>query len=504
MVLVPHEDDDLAVAGQMIYAAMQNKQKIKVVFTTNGDYYKKEGAIRIREAKRALGVLGVDEKDIIFLGYGDSVHGNVHLYNAPENETVCSFNGNDETYGTEDTPEFSMAEYGVHHSFTRANYKNDLKSVVKKYLPDILITTDWDNHMDHLALSLMLDEILGELLKEEVEYRPLVLKGLAYNGKWEGRADYYEAENITENYNAAIGTERVHPLNKWDERIRFKAPEKCDTPLLKNNILYKAACEYRSQSADLKGPQFINRDVVYWRRPTESLTYRAKFYGSSGEVSFLNDFKCADCSDIVYGADNYDKGIWIPDIADEKKQVTIVLEKPEYISEIHLFESSYTGGRITNVKIALNGNESVFNSGELLHDGGRTVIMVPEEVRKRIRAATIELQVESFEGGKAGLTEIEVYGERKALEQYALPLPIWENERDLPRKQSVPFIRGHAEQIRYHVVKYGRVRIWPWKYFLMKTYPKLNESDGFPVFFKMHICFLFQKLFEKIKKRRYN
>jgi LmbE family N-acetylglucosaminyl deacetylase len=66
MILVPHEDDDLAIAGSMIYGAVQKKQKIKIVFTTNGDYYKKEGAIRIHEAKCALGVLGVEKKNILF------------------------------------------------------------------------------------------------------------------------------------------------------------------------------------------------------------------------------------------------------------------------------------------------------------------------------------------------------------------------------------------------------------------------------------------------------
>lgn len=55
LVIVPHEDDELAIAGAMIYGAVQQKMNIKVVFVTNGDYYRHEGIIRIREAEEALG-----------------------------------------------------------------------------------------------------------------------------------------------------------------------------------------------------------------------------------------------------------------------------------------------------------------------------------------------------------------------------------------------------------------------------------------------------------------
>ena len=72
LVIVPHEDDELAIAGAMIYGAVQQNMRIKVVFVTNGDYFGHEGIIRIKEAGKALGELGVTPEDIIFLGYGES------------------------------------------------------------------------------------------------------------------------------------------------------------------------------------------------------------------------------------------------------------------------------------------------------------------------------------------------------------------------------------------------------------------------------------------------
>ena len=298
LVIVPHEDDELAIAGAMIYGAVQQNMRIKVVFVTNGDYFGHEGTIRIKEAGKALGELGVTPEDIIFLGYGDQTQ-TKHLYNSAPDELVASYNGKTETYGTEQTPEFAMTEYGVHHAYTRENYKSDIKAVIAKYHPKILVTTDWDNHMDHLALSLMVDEVLGELLKEEKLWHPLVLKAQAYNGKWEGHADYYHDKNVTELVNEADGTDHIHPMDKWEERIRFAVPRQCRTALIRKNVLYKAAKQYHSQSVDLKAIQFINLDMVYWRRPTESLTYHADIEVSSGNAAYLNDFKCADCSDII-------------------------------------------------------------------------------------------------------------------------------------------------------------------------------------------------------------
>ena len=41
-----------------------------------------------------------------------------------------------------------------------------------------------------------------------------------------------------------------------------------------------------------------NSDVVFWQRRTDSLSYRAKVEVSSGNGSYLNDFKIVDSSDI--------------------------------------------------------------------------------------------------------------------------------------------------------------------------------------------------------------
>lgn len=491
LVLVPHEDDELAIAGAALYGAVRRGMQVKVVFATNGDFFLHEGPIRIREAKRALNVLGIKEEDIIFLGYGDQTK-TKHLYNSAPDEAVPSYNGNCKTYGTPETPEFAWTEYGTHHAYTRENYKNDIKAVIEKYRPETIITTDWDNHMDHLALSLMLDEVMGELLKENGSYCPLILKAQAYTGKWEGRADYYENRNMTEHVNLADGTEHVHPLNRWEDRIRFSVPSECKTALLRDNILYKAAKEYRSQSVDLKAPQFINRDMVYWRRPTQSLSYRADITVSSGESRFLNDFKCADCSDIVNGMWNYDSGVWVPNEDDTEKKITITLENPSKIKEIHFFENPSEGNCIFDMKILFSPGGQM-HTGELAHDGSRTVIKVPD--MEAVEKITVFL--EKTKGDAAGLTEVEIYDRALPVDPYRFPLPLWEDGKEESSGQKKTFTAAW-EKKWFQFITYGRVRLWPDKYFLMKRYPDLKETDNAFVFCKAYLRFVLEKLKEKI------
>ena len=86
LIIAPHQDDELAIAGSLMIQLNEMKRyEIYVLFTTNGDWYQDEAYIRLHESVEALSVLGVDEEHIILLGYGDQWMGNQHLYNAEEN-----------------------------------------------------------------------------------------------------------------------------------------------------------------------------------------------------------------------------------------------------------------------------------------------------------------------------------------------------------------------------------------------------------------------------------
>ena len=71
LVLAPHPDDELLIAGALIYTLKKKQYDITVAYFTNGDSSSGQGIIRIQEAIDALNVLGVREKNIQFLGYGN-------------------------------------------------------------------------------------------------------------------------------------------------------------------------------------------------------------------------------------------------------------------------------------------------------------------------------------------------------------------------------------------------------------------------------------------------
>lgn len=491
LVIAPHEDDELVIAGPMLYAAVQKKMSVKVVFVTNGDYNSHEGPIRMREAVNSLGVLGVSKENIVFLGYGDQTQGR-HLYNGRKKEVICSHSGRNHTYGTKDYEDFALLEYGKHHPYSREYYKMDIKEILKRFQADVVITTDWDDHMDHIGLSLMVDECMGELLKE-TSYQPLLLKAQAYTGKWEGDPDYYSPQNLTRNINRSFGTEKVHPLNKWEDRIRFAVPGRCNTMLLKDNVLYRAAKEYKSQGADIKALQFINSDIVYWRRRTEGLTYHSKITVSSGQGNYLNDFKCLDCSDIVSDYRNYDTGIWVPEADDNEKTILIEFDGMQQITEICLYENPDRNSHIRNIYIEFSDGSGL-ETGELQTDGSCTRIFL----RQKINTNVIKLRVLDHEGEMAGLTEVEVYAVQRELTDYPLPLSIWTEEaaKAVPKRNN---LRCRMEMLKLEIIKRGRGRIWPNRWLLMQKYEGLQEQDPLWRFWKKQIRFIFDRIYMKTK-----
>lgn len=70
MIIVPHEDDEINVAGATIKNYTDAGSNVVVVFTTNGDY-NGLGELRIDEAVNAMVELGVKKENVLFLGYGD-------------------------------------------------------------------------------------------------------------------------------------------------------------------------------------------------------------------------------------------------------------------------------------------------------------------------------------------------------------------------------------------------------------------------------------------------
>ncbi|MFA5357023.1 MAG: PIG-L family deacetylase [Candidatus Omnitrophota bacterium] len=175
LILAPHPDDEAIACAGIIQQALSSGAQVKVTYLTNGDHnqiafivYEKRltfrkgefihmGEVRQKEAIKAMEILGVDSKDLIFLGYPD--FGTFTI--------LKRFWGDTKPYKSMLT-KISSVPYKENLSYG-APYKgesilSDLKSVLREYAPTkIFVSHPADANSDHKALYLFLQVALRDL-----------------------------------------------------------------------------------------------------------------------------------------------------------------------------------------------------------------------------------------------------------------------------------------------------------------------------------------------------
>lgn len=398
MLVVPHQDDDLNILGGTLEEYARYGSELYPVFVTNGDFAGLT-EIRYQEALEVFDSLGVPAENVTFLGYGDSwKEGGSHLYNAPSGQVMESYIGRTATYGTAAHP-----AYREGREYTIDNLMEDLKAVILEYRPDVIFCSDYDHHIDHKAVTLVFDKVMGMLLKEHPDYRPVVYKAYAYGTAWEAEPDYY-ADNIlsTKNlYDASYGQKPV--VYHWEERIRFPVAAQTLSRSLVGSQAYQRLAIYESQGAQLMAAKVINGDRVAWQRHTASLCLLGEVSVSSGNGALLNDFMLIDNHDLVDEGHLPLDGVWIPEEKDLHRTVTVTLKEPTDLSSIVLYDHPGEEENVRNAVIGFDDGTSV-ETGALDPAGAATRITVD---RKAVTAFTVTLT--ETEGLQAGLSEIEAF-----------------------------------------------------------------------------------------------
>lgn len=400
MVFVPHEDDDINLMGGVIEQYVKYGSEIYIVFATNGDGDKrydmsKMGYIRINEAIKSLSLLGVPEKNIIFLGYGDG-WGEVgpHIYNANPDEILTSTSGRVSTFATKDHPAFREDK-----SYTCSNYYDDIKQVILEYMPDVIFCIDYDTHNDHRALSMLFEKAVGEILKT-TDYKPIIYKGYGYRTAWGAPQDFYDCINILSTVNHCSDNDVV--IFDWNERVRIPIDVGSIDRNLKYAKLYSALSLYASQHANECSSSIINGDKVFWHRRTDSLLYNAEISVSSGDKTKLTDFMLLDCDDLMQHGERPFDGVWHPDEDDDKKSICVTLDKKMYIDNIVLYDNPSPVDNILNAVITLDDG-TIIETGKLNLHGEATIISINKQFQ------SFCIRIDKYEGDKFGFSEIEAY-----------------------------------------------------------------------------------------------
>lgn len=332
LVIAPHPDDEINIAGQLIYKLKKTySTNIDILFITNGDYYSNEKNVRLKESVSALSILGIQETSIHFLGYADGWKGK-HIYDADPFETCKARDGREYTVALDGHAEIHKQRCGSHALMNKSNMLKDLEDFILDRVPDIIITTDYDNHPDHRATLLIVEEVLKTIVVKRNGYHPLLLTKFAYNGVWYGKDDYYTYDRTClENT-----SELENPFLLWDERIEIPVDGACLTQKLKDNIVYKALKQYRIELADSRASRICNSDDIYWAYRTDNLALGATVNVSSGNGNYINDNKRFDTSSIMSAA-LFDRGFWKPDAIDQSPTISLKWDQEAYISFIDIY-----------------------------------------------------------------------------------------------------------------------------------------------------------------------
>ena len=395
LVVVPHEDDELNVAGGIFEQYLDYGSEVYTLFVTNGDYGW-NGEQRLTEALAVAERLGLPEDHVLFLGYGDTWDHETHLYNiADPDQRIASNCGRMETYGLPGHPAWNDGNW-----YTRNNLLADLQDVIETLEPDVILCNDYDPHQDHRAVSLFFEETMGRILRQREDYRPLVLKSLAYANAYFAPPDFY-AENIRSVPNPGLA-EHDAGIYHWEERLRLPVHSDTLSRSILSSSTYWQLREHASQGAVMMAESVISGDKVFFRRRTDSLSYRAEISASSGDAWKLNDFKLLDTED-VRGSSLTGAGTWVPETGDGDREITVKLDKPAALTELRFYDNPDPEQNVLDLLIRFDDGREV-HSGPLDPLGAATAVALDGTVTEGFT-----VRINGQRGRDAGLTELECY-----------------------------------------------------------------------------------------------
>ena len=205
LIFCAHQDDEGAHAG-MIRAAVENHIPIHFVYFTSGDagscdrYYEHScapdeamnfGALRMDEARRSVGHLGVPGESIYFLGLPDGGSGQIWYDHVEASNPYLSV-----LLASEHAPYEGVAEPNL--PFTRQAVVEAAKRFIREFHPEVIYTGHPDErHVDHRTNNWFVVKALQELLREGVVRPDLtLLTDQVYGPGPQAHAPYKYQKNV--------------------------------------------------------------------------------------------------------------------------------------------------------------------------------------------------------------------------------------------------------------------------------------------------------------------
>ena len=274
--------------------------------------------------------------------------------------------------------------------------------MILDHRPDVLFCSDYDDHIDHKALTLLFDKVMGQVLKENPGYVPAVYKTYAYGTAWMAEPDYY-ADNVSSTRSPFGDPCFQEPeVYCWGDRVRFSVDGNALSRSLIGSDSYRLLGLHESQHATLMAASVVNGDRVGWQRSTDSPVLHADVTVSSGNGELLNDFMLIENHALADESHKPYDGVWIPAAEDTEKMAAVTFKEPEDISAVVLYDHPSKEQNVLNAVITFDDGQTL-QTGPLDPGGAATVIAVNKK-----NCSAVSVNLTETEGEGAGLSEIEV------------------------------------------------------------------------------------------------
>ena len=178
LILAPHPDDEAIGCAGIIQQALKVGAKVQVAYLTNGDHnqvafivYERRftikqaefihmGEVRRQEAIKAMKLLGLNESDLVFLGYPDfgtfTIFSKFWQSKRPYKGLLTRISA---------VPYKENLSFGA--AYNADNILSDIKKVILAYKPNkIFVSHPADTNSDHKAYYLFLQIALLDLEKD--------------------------------------------------------------------------------------------------------------------------------------------------------------------------------------------------------------------------------------------------------------------------------------------------------------------------------------------------
>jgi LmbE family N-acetylglucosaminyl deacetylase len=196
MIFSPHPDDESLGAGGLIQRVLNAGGKVRVVFMTNGDGfpegvekedrisnptakdYTKYGEERREEALKAAAVLGVKERDVIFLGFPDGGLNYLRL----------KFQAHPMPFRSPFTRRIRPPAFEVivpRTDYCGKDVVREIERVLAEFRPNLVATTPpEDQHPDHSSTYYFVKDALRHCNNKHPNLKPRMITFLIHYGQW--------------------------------------------------------------------------------------------------------------------------------------------------------------------------------------------------------------------------------------------------------------------------------------------------------------------------------